>query len=99
MDTVSFYLAFSENNLFDSIQPEKRDTWNKMRENDCRDHFKADAKINSFSRTCCSIHKKPDKWEPKFFKEEFRCTEMLCLRSKTYCCYDNKSDKFKFSSK
>ena len=24
---------------------------------------------------------------------------MLCLWSKTYCCYDNKSDKFKFSSK
>ena len=24
---------------------------------------------------------------------------MLCLCSKTYCCYDNKSDKFKFSSK
>ena len=61
MDTVSFYLAFSENNLFDSIQPEKRDTWNKMRENDCRDHFKADAKFNLFPRTCCSIHKKPNK--------------------------------------
>ena len=24
---------------------------------------------------------------------------MLCLYSKTYCCCDNKSDKFKFSSK
>ena len=24
---------------------------------------------------------------------------MLCLCSKTYCCYDNKSDKMKFSSK
>ena len=24
---------------------------------------------------------------------------MLCLCSETYCCYDNKSDKFKFSSK
>ena len=24
---------------------------------------------------------------------------MQCLCSKTYCCYDNKSDKFKFSSK
>ena len=24
---------------------------------------------------------------------------MLCLCSKTYCCYDNKSDMFKFSSK
>ena len=24
---------------------------------------------------------------------------MLCLCCKTYCCYDNKSDKMKFSSK
>ena len=24
---------------------------------------------------------------------------MHCLCSKAYCCYDNKSDKFKFSSK
>ena len=47
----------------------------------------------------CITHRKHDKREPGFFKEEFRCTEMLCLCSKTYCCYDNKSDKFKFSSK
>ena len=70
-----------------------------MRESDCRDSFKADAKSNFFPRTCCSIHEKHDKWEPGLFKEEFRCTEMLCLCSKTYCRYDNKSDKFKFSSK
>ena len=24
---------------------------------------------------------------------------MICLCSKTYCCYDTKSDKYKFSSK
>ena len=70
-----------------------------MRENDCRDSFKADAKSNFFPRTCCSTHKKYDKRESGFFKEEFRCTEMVCLCSKTYCCYDNKSDKFKLSSK
>ena len=28
-----------------------------------------------------------------------RCIEMICLCSKTYCCYDAKSDKYKFSSK
>ena len=69
-----------------------------MRENDCRDPFKADAKSNFFP-TCCSTHKKHDKREPGLVKEEFRYTEMLCLCSKTYCCYDTKSDKFKFSSK
>ena len=33
------------------------------------------------------------------FEEEIRCTEMLCLCSKTYCCCNNKSDKFKFRCK
>ena len=55
--------------------------------------------IKKIPRTCCAVHKKHDKREPGLFKEEFRCTEMLCLCSKTYCCYDSKSDKFKFSSK
>ena len=36
--------------------------------------------------------------EPGLFKEEFRCAKMLCLCSKTYCCYDRKSNKYKFSS-
>ena len=52
-----------------------------------------------FPRTCCSVHKKHDKREPGLFKEEFKCTEMLCSCSKTCCCYDNKSDKIKISSK
>ena len=99
MDTDSLYLALAEENLYDCIQPDKRVAWEKMRESDCRDSFKADAKSNFFPRTCYSIHKKHDKREPGLFKEEFRCTEMLCLCSKTYCCYDNKSDKFEFSSK
>ena len=68
-----------------------------MRKNDCRDSFKADSKF--FPLTICSIQKKHDDREPKFFKPEFRYTEMLCVYSKNYCCYDNKTDKFKFSSK
>ena len=99
MDTDSLYMALAEENFYDCIQPEKRAAWEKMRENDCRGSFKADAKSNFFPRTCCSTHKKYDEREPGLFKEEFRCTGMLCLCSKTYCCYDNKSDKFKFSSK
>ena len=98
MDTDSLYLALAEENLYDCIKPDKRAAWEKMRENDCRDSFKADAKSNFFPQTCCSTHKKYDKREPGLFEEEFRITEMLCLCSKTYCCYDNKSDKFKFSS-
>ena len=99
MDTDSFYLALAEENLYDCIKPDKRAAWEKLRKNDCRDSFKAGAKSNFFPQMCWSTHKKNDKREPGHFKEVFRCTQMLCLCSKTYCCFDNKSDKFKFSSK
>ena len=99
MDPDSLYLALAEENLYDCIKPDKRVAWEKLRKNDCRDSFMADAKSNFFPRTCCSTLKKHDKREPALFKEEFRCIEKLCLCSKAYCCYDNKSDKFKFSSK
>ena len=99
MDTDSLYLALAEENLYDCIQPDKRAAWEKMMENDCRDSFKADSKSNFFPRTCCSTRKKYDMREPGLFEEEFRCTEMQCLCSKTYCCYDNKPNKFNFSSK
>ena len=98
-DTDSLYLALTEENLYDCIRPEKRSDWEKLRENDCRDSFRADSKTNFFPRTRCSVHKKHNKREPGLFTENFRCTEMLCLCSKTHCCYDNKSDKMKFSSK
>ena len=58
MDTYSLYLALAEESLYDCIQPQKRDIWEKMGENDCRDSFKADAKSKFLPRTCCSIHKK-----------------------------------------
>ena len=53
----------------------------------------------NFPRTCCSKHKKHDKRDPGLVREEFRCTKTVCLCSKTYCCYDIKSQKYKFSSK
>ena len=37
--------------------------------------------------------------EPGLFKDEIRCIELLCLCSKTYCCYDSKKQKCKLSSK
>ena len=58
MDTDSLYLALPEENLYDCIKPDKRTAWEKKRENDCRDSFKADAKSNFFPRTCCNTHKK-----------------------------------------
>ena len=99
MDTDSLYLALAERTLEDCIRPEMRAEWQRLRSNDGVDNFTADAAANFFPRTCCVKYKQHDKREPGLFKEEFRYTEMLCLCSKTYCCYDVTSNKPKFSSK
>ena len=70
-----------------------------MRSNDSVDNFTADAVASFFPRICCVKHKQHDKREPGLFKEEFRCTEIFCLCSKTYCCYDVTSSKLKISSR
>ena len=99
MNTDSLYLALSEENLEDVIVPEKRAEWDPLRSKDCNDNFTANATDNFFHRTCCNIHKKHDKREPCLFKEEFRCAEMLCFCSKTFCCYDKQTNKYKYRSK
>ena len=99
MDTDSLYLALAEKELEDCMRREMRAQWQRLQSNDCVDSFTADAVANFFYRTCCVKHKQHDKREPGLFKEEFRFTEMLCLCSKEYCCYDVTSNKLKFSSK
>ena len=79
METDSLYLAFAENELEDCIRPEMRTEWQRLRSDDCVDSFTADAVANFFSRTCCLKYKQHDKRESGLFKEEFRCTETLCL--------------------
>ena len=99
MDTVSLYLALAEKELDDCIKPELRGERQGLRSKKCVVSFTADALAIFFSRTGCVKDKHGDKREPGFFKEEFRCTEMLCLCSKTYCCYDVISNNLKFRSK
>ena len=99
MDTDSLYLALSEKELYDCIREESKAEWGLLRTKDCKYDFTANATTNFFPKTCCTKHIKHDRREPALFKEEFRCTEMLCLCSKTYCCYDSNSNKYKFSSK
>ena len=99
MDTDSLYLALSDQNLGDVILPKKRAEWDQLRSKDCLDNFTANATDIFFHRTCCNVPKKHDKREPGLLKEEVRCAEMLCLCSKTYCCYDKQTNKHKFSSK
>ena len=83
----------------DVTSPEKRAEWSQLPSKDCTDNFTPNAADNFFPRTCCNVHKKHDKRGPGLFKGEFRCAEMLCLCSKTYCCYDERTNKYKFSSK
>ena len=99
MDTDSLYLALSEKELYDCSRKESKAEWTLLRTKDCKNDFTANATTNFFPRTCCTKHMKHEKRELGLFKEEFRCTEMLCLCSKTYCCYDSNSNKYKFSSK
>ena len=99
VNTDSLYLALAQKELEDFIRPEMRAQWQRLRSNDCVDKFTADAAAIFFPRTCCVKHKPHDKREPGLYKEQFRCTERLCLCSKTYCCYDVTSHKLKFSSK
>ena len=83
MDTDSLYLILAKYSLDDCILPEKKAQWTLIRRNDCRDDFIADADNKTFPRTCCAVHGKHEKRKSGLFKEEFRCTEMLCLCSKT----------------
>ena len=98
MDTDSLYLALAHDSLEDCIKPDMREVWN-IRMNDCSNTFAADYSNKLFPRICCSKHIKHDRREPGLFEEEFRCTETICLCSKTYCCFDQSTDKIKFSSK
>ena len=98
-DIDLLYLALGEKELEDCIRSEKRAEWQRLRSNDCVNNSTADAVAKFFPRECCVKHKQHDKGEPGLFKDEFRCTKILCLCSKTYCCYDVTSNKLKVSSK
>ena len=97
MDTDSLHLALSEENLEYVIFPEKGAEWDQLRSKDCIVNFTANATV-SFSPELAVMSTRNMIREPGLFKEEFRCAEMLCLCSKTYCCYDKQTNKHKFSS-
>ena len=99
MDTDSLYHALAEKELEDCIGTKMRADRPRLRSNDCVDSFTADAVAIFFPRICCVKHKQHDKREPYLVEEDFRCTEMFCLCSKTYCCYAVTSNKLEISSK
>ena len=91
LDIDSLYLALSEKELYYCIREESKAEWEVLRTEDCKDEFTPNAKTNFFPRTCCTKQMKHDKRAAGRFKEEFRCTEMFCLCSKTYSCFDSNS--------
>ena len=99
MDTDSLYLPLAAKELEDCIRPEMIEVLERLRSQDCTGSFTADSVANFFPRRCSYKHKKHDKREPGLFKEEFRCTQMLCLCSKIYCCYDVTTNNINFKNK
>ena len=83
VDTDSLSLTLSDKELYDCIGEVSKVDWELLRTKDCKNDFTAKATTTFFPKTCSTKHKKHDKREPGFFKEEFHCTEMLCLFSKT----------------
>ena len=91
--------ALAEEELEDCIRPGMIAERQRLRPNDFVGSFTANAVANCFPRSCCVKHKHYDNREPRLFKEGLSCTEMICLCSKIYCCYDVTTSKLKFSSK
>ena len=85
--------------MYDCIRCEERQEWEFLRSKDCNDSFSKDPCSKFFPRICCAKHRKHDEREPGLFKEEFQCTEMFCLFSKTHSCYKSLGNRFLFSSK
>ena len=99
MVTDSLYLFSAEKKLEDCIRPEMKSEWKRLQSKDCTVSFTADTVSIFFPRRCCDKHKNHDKREFGLFKEDFRCREMLCFCSKTYCSCDFTMSKHIFSKR
>ena len=98
MYTENLYMALIEDEFQELIRPEMKLMWEKKRENDCR-MILDPMNTTIFPRNCCQQHWKSNQRTLEFFKEEFRCTEMVALCSKTYCCFDESTRITKLSCK
>ena len=99
MDIDNLYKALSDEKHDKIIRPEMQSLWYWMRQSECSDNCAANSSSDFFPQECCNKHANFDKSTPGLFKEEFRCSEMIALCSKTYRCYDEQSDTVKLSSK
>ena len=88
----NFFVRYCDINKFQELEMDTDSFYLALAEEELY-HCIHPATTNFFPRTCCTKQKKHDTREPGFFKEEFRCTEMLCLCSNMHCCYDSQSQK------
>ena len=74
MGTNLLHIVLAEENLLDCIRSDKKNDWKKLRENDCRDSFRADWKTNFYLEHIevfkCVVVKR-DKQEPGMLRESF----------------------------
>ena len=99
MDTASLYQAQSQHSLGDCIKPEMKEAWMSVRKQNCRNIFSANWSSSFLPRMCCIAHIKYGKREHVLFEEEFYCTGIFFLCSTIYCCFDQNTEKIKFSRK
>ena len=99
-DTDSLFLFLSEENLEDNILPEKKTNGKRYV---CEivqiASLRMQRATSSPEHVVLPTRSMIGKRETGLFKEEFRCSELFCLCSKTYYCYNRKSNKYKFTSK
>ena len=79
------HLVLAKKELYDCKRSEKMQEWELLRSKECNNLLTVDIFSAFFPRTCCAKHKRHDKRQPALFKEDIRCTEVLCLCSETYC--------------
>ena len=101
MDTDSLYVALNGEKIDKMIRPEIRSVWFWMRQSNCSDNFVPNSSSNFIPGECCKNYAAAafDKRTPELFKEDVRCSEMIALCSKTYCCYDEETETVRLYSK
>ena len=99
LDTDSLYFT-SCRKVFIGVSGKK----NGMSGNCCEEKILTISSLQMFAVFFFLVHVERNKkvyyrGEGALFKEELRYTELLCLCGKTYCCYDSRYRRYKFSSK
>ena len=70
MDRDVVYVALSEHDLCDCIQPAKKKEWESLQSEDGTDDISAKSTTNFYPPICCAKQKKHDRREFSLFKEE-----------------------------